>query len=131
MFTPLNKETSKKRLKSIVKERRALKETYYNFLLDIKKLDNIFSVKIDYEENYELLSRIKEYALYNCLLKNIDIDIKKYDIFRYKKVLFFYIKKTIENKEFIKAKKLLNICKERGYENNEYFDLLYKLKKFY
>ena len=122
MFTPLNKETSKKRLKSIVKERRALKETYYNFLLDIKKLDNIFSVKIDYEENYELLSQIKEYALYNCLLKNIDIDIKKYDIFRYKKVLFFYIKKKIENKEFIKAKKLLNICKERGYENNEYFD---------
>ncbi|EQB61556.1 hypothetical protein NAPIS_ORF00878 [Vairimorpha apis BRL 01] len=125
MFTPINKETSKKKLKSIYKERLELKYKYYSFLTDFD-IDSVFNIQIKHVENIELFTQIKEYCLYNSL-QVMDLDIDKYNIVEYKRVLFVYIEKCIDNKEYIKAKKLLNFCKQREYYENDYYKLLDKL----
>ncbi|WUR03263.1 uncharacterized protein VNE69_04091 [Vairimorpha necatrix] len=124
MFTPLNKETSKKKMQSIVRERRSIKSVYYRYLLDLNKLDEIFSLQLEHEENCKVLNQIKESALYNFLTKYKDLDIEKYDIFKYRRVLLLYIRNLTEKKEFIKGKKLLNICRDKKYICNEYYELL-------
>jgi hypothetical protein len=129
MFTPLNKETSKKRLKSMLKERRMIKEIYYKFLINMD-IDNVFNIKTEYDENRDILYQVKEYALFNLVDKFIDkVDPLKYDIFSYKKAAFLYIHSILKKKEYVKAKKMLNICKEKGYECNEYYELVDEVRK--
>lgn len=129
MFTPLNKETSKKRLKSILKERRMIKEVYYKFLVNMD-IDTIFSIKIEYDENSDILYQVKEYSLFNLVDKSVEgVDPVKYEIFNYKKAAFMYIQNVLKRKEYVKAKKMLNICKEKGYECNEYYELVDEVRK--
>lgn len=129
MFTPINKETSKKKLRSIYKERLELKYIYYSFLTDMD-IDTVFAIQIKHTENAELLNQVKEYCLYNCL-HVMDLDLEKYNIIEYKHVLYVYIEKCIDNREYIKAKKLLNFCKQREYGDNDYYRLKDKLYEAY
>lgn len=129
MFTPLNEEHNSEKLKEIEKEKEKIKRIYYLFLLN-KKLEDVFSYKLVHEENLNLLDRVKEYALYNHIRsgkRKINLD----DVVGYKRPLLEYIETLIRDGLFIKAKKLLNVAKEKRFTCNKYYELLRRIKKEY
>lgn len=129
MFTPLNEEHNPEKLKEIEKEKNNLKRLYYLSLLN-KKPEEIFSYELVHEENLHFLHRVKEYSLYNYIKsgkKKINLD----DVIGYKRPLLEYIETLINDGQFIKAKKLINIAKDKKFTCNKYYELQRRVRKEY
>ncbi|KAF9761563.1 hypothetical protein NGRA_2559 [Nosema granulosis] len=131
MFTSLNEEFSIEKTREIEKEKKKIKKSYYTYLIN-RKIDDIFNYELVHEENLHLFERVKEYTLFNHIRSGRKkINIEAYNLTRYEKALMEYVELLINDGMFIKARKLLNIAKEKKYLSNKYYELEERIRKEY
>lgn len=131
MFAPLNEDLNPERLKDIAREKKILTKLYYNYFLN-RKPESILNFKLENEENKIFYNLIKENVLFNVVRgKNKKVKLDVGEVIQFKRVLLEYIDKLIDEKEFIKASKLLNVAKRENYCCNKFYKLKERIRREY
>lgn len=134
MFRAVNTESESQQRK-IKLERTKILSLYLSALKTLK-VEKYFELKVRYEQNQGFYTAGKCNLCFSLVRKTpfekIDELIEKFCILESKHAFFEYVKKCIENNAFLKAKKLLNTARFKGWWCNDLFDLekLIKLKYF-
>jgi hypothetical protein len=126
MFVALNSKPDENERKSEREERKEL-VTLYNRALETLEVDSFISHRLKHETNRCVYNKGREYLLFNYSLrkelKEVEENIEKHRLTEYKYALFCLVKRNIENANFIRAKKLLNLARDRNYHTNALYEL--------
>jgi hypothetical protein len=133
MFRAVNTETEYERKRTQV-ERLKIKNVYISAVKTLN-IEKYFELKVQFEQNQGFYLAGKSNLLYNLVrrspLKNMDELIKKHNILESKLAFFEFVKKCIDNGLFVKAKKLLNCARIKGWICNDLFDFENQIEETY
>jgi hypothetical protein len=125
MFRAVNTESEHER-KRIHYERIKIKNVYLSVTKTLN-VEKYFEMKIHFEQNKGFYLAGKANLLYNLVrrtqINELDKMLEKYDILESKCAFFEFARKCIENGLFVRAKKLLNIARSKGWWCNDLYDL--------
>lgn len=98
-------------------------------------LAKMFSIEVRHEQNYGFFHSAKSNLLYS-FVKKTPMDqllgkIGTYGLLESKSALFELVRKCIGEESFIRAHKLLNLAKSKGWMGNDYFDLREEISRKY
>lgn len=133
MFKAVNTECEAERKKAVL-EKKKIQNTYLSALktLDIQ---NYLEIKVVFEQNVGFYLVGKANLLHSLVRKasveELDEIMEKYGIIDVKLAVFEAAKKFIGNGLFVKARKLLNIAREKAWWCNDLFDLEERIKREY
>lgn len=132
MFVPINSRNAEAIRKSEEEERTNLRRAYIEALSTLN-IDSFLRCKPKHEANLGLYNQATRYLIFNYSSKKelceIESNISKYGLLNYKESLLNMAKKNIETESFMKARKLLNIARERGFFCNMLYELEEQLRK--
>ncbi|ELA41448.1 uncharacterized protein VICG_01553 [Vittaforma corneae ATCC 50505] len=125
MFRAVNTESESER-KRILFERTRIQALYFSVAKTLN-IDKFVELKVQFEQNQGLYSAGKANLLFSLVRKTpmekLEELIEKYGVLESKPAFFEFIRKCIENEKFVKAKKLLNMARTKGWWCNDLFDL--------
>jgi len=133
MFRAVNTESETERRKAL-QERAKIQSTYLSAMktLDIEKY---LEIRIQFEQNDGLYLAGKANLLYGLVRKTpvvkLDELVEKYRILETRLAFFELARRWIDNGMFVKARKLLNMARERGWWCNDLFDLEGRIEREY
>lgn len=133
MFRAVNTESESERRKAHL-ERKKIQSTYLSALKSMN-LAKMFSMEIRYEQNHGLFCNAKSNLLCSFIRKTptdqLLGEIEAYGILESKSAFFEVVRKFIEEGNFIRAHKLLNLAQSKGWVNNDYFELREEISRKY
>lgn len=133
MFKAVNTESENERRRAQFEKTRIQKS--YLSALKTLNIDKFLAIKIHHEQNQAFYESAKSNLLYNFAAKSSsDAILKKveeYGILNFKAPLFEFARKSLDEENFIRAHKLLNLAKHKKWTNNDYFELRKRMKSEY
>ncbi|ADM11253.1 uncharacterized protein Eint_031100 [Encephalitozoon intestinalis ATCC 50506] len=96
----------------------------------LKTLDigSFLKYRVKHDVNLGLYKRASGYLISNYAIKKtleeIELNMERYKLLEYKESVFIMARRNIMEKEnFVKARKLLNLAREKGFFCNELYEL--------
>lgn len=125
MFRAVNTESEHER-KKIMHEKTKIQSSYLSALKTLN-IDKFVDLKIQFEQNSDFYAAARANLLFSLVKKaprsKLEEIYRNYSIQECKVALFEYARRSIEEGEFIKARKLLNLARKKGWWCNDLFDL--------
>ncbi|AFN82730.1 hypothetical protein EROM_031080 [Encephalitozoon romaleae SJ-2008] len=127
MFEAINSVDSKAIKKSEDHERAMLLMEYNKALKDLN-VGSFLRYKVKHDVNLGLYKRASGYLISNYTakkaLEEVEQNIERYKLLNYRESLFNMARRNIiERNNFVRARKLLNIAREKGFFCNELYEL--------
>lgn len=133
MFRAVNTESENERRKESFEKSKI--QTMYLATLKSLNIDKFLSLKINYERNQVFFESAKSNLLYSFVSKSPSEKIvevlEKYEILKFKTPFFEFVRKTLEDENYLRAQKLLNLAKSNKWAGNDYFNLKTQIEKDY
>lgn len=133
MFKAVNTDSESQRKKISIENQR-IRDLYMDTLqtLNIKKF---LELQVLHSQNQPFYLKAKSNIMYNYV-KCVDISIlnenkEKYDFLEHKHSFFEVVEKNIRGGNFVRARKLLNLAKERGWLCNSLYSLASRIEDDY
>lgn len=133
MFKAANTDSETQRRKTSV-EAQKIRDLYMEVLrtLDIKKF---LEFKVQNDQNQPFYTRARSNLMYNYV-KRTDVAVlnenkENYDFLDYRYSFFEVVEKNIAAGNFVRARKLLNMAKERGWQCNSMYSLEKEIENRY
>ncbi|KAM0687195.1 hypothetical protein COBT_001568 [Conglomerata obtusa] len=127
MFVSINDKQKVQIIKMIKIEKESLFKIYQYGLI-CKKYNVLDDYKLLYSENQEILNSIKERLVYNSLKEKSYTQIKKMlsDKFILSSQLLCHkiLERMLNEKDFLKAKKMIKYCKKKEFYNVKFNELI-------
>lgn len=132
MFEAINSANSEDVRKAEKEEEEKLKVAYSRALVSLD-LDLFIDQKPKYASNSFLYGRLFCYLVANYSDKKhtdeLESNMERYGLLDYSEAVFNIARRYIEAECFMKARKLLNIARERGYITNMLYELEEELER--
>lgn len=130
MFKAVNTE-SEAQQKKIQIERQKIRELYLAALADLE-LDAFLQFKVENDQNGEFYKKAQANLLYNyAKAKALDDLDERLGFLECRDAFFEVAEKNIRARNFVRAKKLLNLARERGWFCNKLHDLQKRIEEEY
>ncbi|KAM0672639.1 hypothetical protein CWI42_030800 [Ordospora colligata] len=132
MFTVINSVSSSVTKKLEDKEKAKIL-TEYNKALNTMKIDKFLTIDPKHQANIALYSKATQYLMSNYTQKKslaeIEANIHKYRFLEYRDALFNIARRSMDEQEnYIKARKFLNIARQKNFICNTLYELEQKLE---
>jgi hypothetical protein len=125
MFAALNTHPSDTDRR--LQEERTRISTLYNSALHTLDIAPLTAYSPRHEENRTFYNRAREYILFNYTserpMQEVEENIEKYRLTESRDALLCLARRSMEAARFIRARKLLNLARERRYHCNTLYEL--------
>lgn len=126
MFAAINSTGSENTRKLEEEERTRLRNKYNETLLTLN-LGPFLELRPVHDINLGFYNRALRYLVFNYTfqksLEEIEQSMSRYRLLEYKEAIFNIARKHIEAERFVRARKLLNIARDRGFFCNMLYEL--------
>lgn len=133
MFKAVNTESETDK-KKILQERAKIQAAYLAATKTLN-IEKYLEMKIRFEQNESFYLTGRGNLLYSLVRKTssdkLDEVIRKYDVLDTKLAFFEVARKCVEGGAFVRAKKLLNLARKKGWICNDLFDLEEEIRTGY
>lgn len=133
MFRALNTESASQKKKA-AEEGIRIREMYMDYLFT-SNLDALLSYPVQCEQNIPLMMKAKSNAL-TAHVKSEPIDrlnsqMEQLGLLEFRNPLFLLAEKNIQGGNFVRAKKILNVARDKGWFSNRLYDLSKRIEVEY